>query len=85
MHVATPKSKLGPLRARRPEYATRTRAHFDDDAGGRATGCARDRAAVRGGERRELEGGAELQLTELSDKALLDLVTLDIHAARQEE
>ena len=32
-----------------------------------------------------LDGGAELQLTELSDKALLDLVTLDIHAARQEE
>ncbi len=32
-----------------------------------------------------LEGGAELLLTEMSDKALLDLVTLDIHAARQEE
>ena len=31
-----------------------------------------------------LEGGAELLLTEMSDKALLDLVTLDIHAARQE-
>ncbi len=31
-----------------------------------------------------LEGGAELLLTEISDKALLDLVTLDIHAARQE-
>ena len=32
-----------------------------------------------------LEGGAELLLTEMSDKALLDLVALDIHAARQEE
>ena len=32
-----------------------------------------------------LEGSAELLLTELSDKDLLDLVTLDIHAARQEE
>jgi superfamily II DNA or RNA helicase len=29
-----------------------------------------------------LEGGAELQLTELSDKELLDLVALDIHSAR---
>jgi non-specific serine/threonine protein kinase len=28
-----------------------------------------------------LEGGAELQLTELSDRQLLDLVALDIHAA----
>ena len=32
-----------------------------------------------------LEGGAELQLTEMSDKALLDLVALDIHTARVEE
>lgn len=31
-----------------------------------------------------LEGSAELLLTEMSDQALLDLVTLDIHAARQE-
>ena len=31
-----------------------------------------------------LAGSAELLLTEMSDKALLDLVTLDIHAARQE-
>ena len=31
-----------------------------------------------------LEGGAELLLTEMSDKELLDLVALDIHAARQE-
>ena len=31
-----------------------------------------------------LEGSAELLLTELSDKELLDLVALDIHAARQE-
>ena len=29
-----------------------------------------------------LEGGAELRLTELSDKQLLDLVALDIHSAR---
>ena len=29
-----------------------------------------------------LEGGAELQLTEMSDKELLDLVALDIHTAR---
>jgi superfamily II DNA or RNA helicase len=29
-----------------------------------------------------LEGGAELQLTEMSDRALLDLVKLDIHAAQ---
>jgi hypothetical protein len=29
-----------------------------------------------------LEGGAELQLTELSDRELLDLVRLDIHSAR---
>jgi superfamily II DNA or RNA helicase len=29
-----------------------------------------------------LEGGAELQLTELSDKELLDLVALDIHSAQ---
>ncbi len=29
-----------------------------------------------------LEGGAELQLTEMSDKALLDLVALDIHTAQ---
>ncbi|MGQ0752594.1 MAG: DEAD/DEAH box helicase [Betaproteobacteria bacterium] len=32
-----------------------------------------------------VEGGAELLLTELSDKALIDLVTLDIRAARQEQ
>ena len=32
-----------------------------------------------------LEGSAELLLTEMSDQALLDLVTLDIHAARQED
>ena len=31
-----------------------------------------------------LEGSAELLLTEMSDKALLDLVTLDIHAAKAE-
>jgi hypothetical protein len=31
-----------------------------------------------------LEGGAELLLTEMSDKELLNLVTLDIHAARAE-
>ena len=31
-----------------------------------------------------LEGSAELLLTEMSDKALLELVTLDIHAAREE-
>lgn len=30
-----------------------------------------------------LEGGAELMLTEMSDKELLDLVTLDIHAAQE--
>ena len=30
-----------------------------------------------------LEGGAELQLTEMSDRELLDLVKLDIHAARE--
>ena len=30
-----------------------------------------------------LEGGAELQLTELSDRELLDLVKLDIHAAQE--
>ncbi len=30
-----------------------------------------------------LEGGAELLLTEMSDKELLDLVTLDIHAAQE--
>jgi non-specific serine/threonine protein kinase len=29
-----------------------------------------------------LEGGAELQLTELSDRQLLELVALDIHAAQ---
>jgi non-specific serine/threonine protein kinase len=32
-----------------------------------------------------VEGDAQLLLTELSDEALIDLVTLDIHAARQEE
>ena len=32
-----------------------------------------------------LEGGAELQLTEMSDKELLDLVALDIHTAQVEE
>ena len=32
-----------------------------------------------------LEGGAELQLTELSDRQLLDLVALDINTARSEE
>jgi non-specific serine/threonine protein kinase len=32
-----------------------------------------------------LEGGAELLLTEMSDKELLDLVALDIHTARVEE
>ena len=31
-----------------------------------------------------LEGGAELLLTEMSDREFLDLVALDIHAARQE-
>jgi len=31
-----------------------------------------------------LEGGAELLLTEMSDQALLEMVTLDIHAARKE-
>jgi len=31
-----------------------------------------------------LEGGAELQLTELSDQELLNLVTLDIHSAQAE-
>jgi non-specific serine/threonine protein kinase len=31
-----------------------------------------------------LEGGAELNLTELDDKALLDLVRLDLHAAMKE-
>jgi non-specific serine/threonine protein kinase len=31
-----------------------------------------------------LEGGAELLLTEMDDRALLDLVTLDIHSAQQE-
>lgn len=31
-----------------------------------------------------LEGGAELQLTEMSDRELLNLVTLDIHAAQIE-
>jgi superfamily II DNA or RNA helicase len=31
-----------------------------------------------------LEGGAELLLTEMSDKQLLDLVALDIHLARQD-
>jgi superfamily II DNA or RNA helicase len=30
-----------------------------------------------------LEGGAELQLTEMSDRELLDLVRLDIHAAQE--
>jgi superfamily II DNA or RNA helicase len=30
-----------------------------------------------------LEGGAELQLTEMSDRELLDLVQLDIHAAQE--
>jgi hypothetical protein len=29
-----------------------------------------------------LEGGKELQLTELSDRELLTLVTLDIHSAQ---
>jgi hypothetical protein len=29
-----------------------------------------------------LEAGAELRLTELNDKQLLDLVALDIHSAR---
>ncbi len=32
-----------------------------------------------------LEGSAELQLTEMSDRELLDLVALDIHTARVEE
>ncbi len=32
-----------------------------------------------------LEGGAELQLTEMSDKELLDLVALDIHTARVDD
>jgi non-specific serine/threonine protein kinase len=31
-----------------------------------------------------LEGGKELQLTEMSDRELLDLVALDIHTAQQE-
>ena len=31
-----------------------------------------------------LEGGAELQLTELGDRELLKLVALDIHSARAE-
>jgi len=31
-----------------------------------------------------LEDSAELKLTEMSDKQLLDLVALDIHAARQD-
>jgi hypothetical protein len=31
-----------------------------------------------------LEGGAELQLTEMSDKELLDLVALDINTAQVE-
>jgi non-specific serine/threonine protein kinase len=31
-----------------------------------------------------LQHGAELELTEMSDKQLLDLVALDIHAARQD-
>jgi non-specific serine/threonine protein kinase len=31
-----------------------------------------------------LEGGAELNLTEMSDKQLLDLVALDIRAAQQD-
>jgi SNF2 family DNA or RNA helicase len=31
-----------------------------------------------------LEGGAELNLTELNDKELLDLVRLDLHAAMKE-
>ena len=30
-----------------------------------------------------LEGGAELLLTEMSDKDLLDLVKLDIHTAQE--
>jgi SNF2 family DNA or RNA helicase len=30
-----------------------------------------------------LEGGAELLLTEMNDKELLDLVQLDIHAAKE--
>jgi non-specific serine/threonine protein kinase len=30
-----------------------------------------------------LEGGAELLLTEMSDRELLDLVRLDIHAAKE--
>ena len=30
-----------------------------------------------------LEGGAELLLTEMSDRELLDLVTLDIYAAQE--
>ncbi len=29
-----------------------------------------------------LEGGSELQLTELSDKELMNLVALDIHSAQ---
>jgi len=29
-----------------------------------------------------LEGGAELKLTEMSDRELLDLVQLDIHTSR---
>jgi SNF2 family DNA or RNA helicase len=31
-----------------------------------------------------LEGGAELELTELGDQELLKLVSLDIHSARAE-
>ena len=30
-----------------------------------------------------LEGGAELRLTEMSDRELLDLVRLDLHAAQE--
>jgi len=30
-----------------------------------------------------LEGGAELLLTEMSDRELLDLVKLDVHAAQE--
>ena len=32
-----------------------------------------------------LQGGAELLLTEMSDKELLNLVTLDIHTSQPEE
>jgi non-specific serine/threonine protein kinase len=32
-----------------------------------------------------VEGGAELLLTEMSDKELLDLVKLDIHTAQTED